>query len=219
MPDYEIKEWNENNFDVEIIAYTKEAYHAKKYAFVSDFARFWILYHHGGLYFDTDVELIKPIDDIISKGAFMGCENDSSKNLEINVNPGLGLGAEPKLFIYKLLLDKYTHLSFINDNNTYNIKTVVEYTTELLKQQGLKEQHGIQNVSSIFIYPSDYFCPINIITKKLHITKNSRSIHHFMNSWTNKTLIDIIKDRIRLIIPEKILISINQIKNRGYIFF
>ena len=71
LPGYRIKEWNEDNFDVGITAYTQQAYEAKKYAFVSDYARFWILYHHGGLYFDTDVELIRPIDDIIAKGPFM----------------------------------------------------------------------------------------------------------------------------------------------------
>ena len=74
LPDYEIKEWNESNFDINCCAYVREAYEAKKWAFVSDYARFWILYQHGGLYFDTDVELIKSIDDLIVKGAFMGCE-------------------------------------------------------------------------------------------------------------------------------------------------
>ena len=68
FPDYEIREWNEDNFDVESIPYTAEAYRIKKYAFVSDYARFWVLYHHGGLYFDTDVEVIKPMDDIIERG-------------------------------------------------------------------------------------------------------------------------------------------------------
>ena len=74
LPDFEIKEWNEDNFDVNMIPYTAEAYAAKKYAFVSDFARFWILYKHGGLYFDTDVEVIKPLDDIIARGNFMAYE-------------------------------------------------------------------------------------------------------------------------------------------------
>ena len=74
LPDYEIKEWNEDNFDVNIIPYTADAYNAKKYAFVSDYARFWILYKYGGLYFDTDVEVIKSMDDIVERGPFMGCE-------------------------------------------------------------------------------------------------------------------------------------------------
>ena len=79
LPGYEIKEWNEDNFDVNIIPYIQEAYEARKYAFVSDYARFYILYHHGGIYFDTDVEVIKSIDDIIERGAFMGCENEAKR--------------------------------------------------------------------------------------------------------------------------------------------
>ena len=91
FPDYEIKEWNERNFDVNIIPYVKEAYEAKRYAFVSDYARFWILYRYGGIYFDTDVEVIRPMTDIIERGAFMGCETVANKNIPLYVNPGLGL--------------------------------------------------------------------------------------------------------------------------------
>ena len=76
LPDYEIKEWNEDNFDVNSIPYTAEAYRQKKYAYVSDYARFCILYQYGGIYFDTDVEVIKPLNDIIAKGNFMGFEQD-----------------------------------------------------------------------------------------------------------------------------------------------
>jgi len=87
LPDYEIKEWNEDNFDVNIIPYTQEAYQVGKYAFVSDYARFWILYKYGGLYFDTDVEVIKPMDDIIARGPFMGCEKDVSDTSVASVAP------------------------------------------------------------------------------------------------------------------------------------
>lgn len=86
LPDYEIKEWNEDNFDVNIIPYTAEAYQAKKYAFVSDYARFWILYQYGGIYFDTDVEVIRPMDDIISKGNFMGFETDPKPQLKADAS-------------------------------------------------------------------------------------------------------------------------------------
>ena len=97
-PDWEIIEWNEDNFDVNIIPYTAEAYKLKKYAFVSDYARFWILYKYGGLYFDTDVEVIKPMDDIIARGPFMGCENSAQpgatpKNL--GFAPGCALFSHP----------------------------------------------------------------------------------------------------------------------------
>ena len=88
-PDYEIKEWNESNYDVNKIRYSSQAYQAKKYAFVSDYARFDILYQWGGLYFDTDVEVIRPIDDILAKGAFLGLETSET------VNPGLGMAVSP----------------------------------------------------------------------------------------------------------------------------
>ena len=115
LPDYEIKEWNEDNFDVNIIPYTQEAYQVGKYAFVSDYARFWILYKYGGLYFDTDVEVIKPMDDIIARGPFMGCEKDVSDTsvasvapgLGLGVNPGLGLGVNPGLGLYKEIFEMY----------------------------------------------------------------------------------------------------------------
>ena len=106
LPDYEIKEWNEDNFDVNIIPYTQQAYEMKKYAFVSDYARFWILYHYGGLYFDTDVEVIKSFDDIVDKGAFMGLEIDGTKkDTKIAIAPGLGLGAETGMSIYYQILE------------------------------------------------------------------------------------------------------------------
>ena len=115
LPDYEIKEWNEDIFDVNIIPYTQQAYEAKKYAFVSDYARFWILYHYGGLYFDTDVEVIKPFDDIVERGPFMGFELDSINGATtIGVAPGLGLGVTPGLDLYKMLLEKYSLLMFFN---------------------------------------------------------------------------------------------------------
>ncbi len=95
LPDYEIKQWDETNFDVNIIPYTRQAYEAKKYAFVSDYARFLILYQYGGLYFDTDVEVIKPLDDIVAKGPFMGCQDKYTPRGDVyslHVAPGLGLG-------------------------------------------------------------------------------------------------------------------------------
>ena len=113
LPDYEIKEWNEDNFDVNIIPYTAQAYKAKKYAFVSDYARFWILYQYGGVYFDTDVEVIKPMEEFIKQGSFMGCENGADGG-GLRVAPGLGLGVESGSELYKEILDKYASFSFYN---------------------------------------------------------------------------------------------------------
>ena len=191
FPDYEIKEWNESNFDVNAIPYTEEAYKQKKYAFVSDYARFWILYHYGGLYFDTDVEVIKPMNEIIEKGPFMGCENTAKKRnkvgdssgLELGVNPGLGIGTTARLEFYKEILDKYSTMHFLLPNGLMNQVTVVEYTTQLLCLKGLKSSNEVQQVAGIWVYPKEYFCPKDYTTGKVTITQNTVSIHHYSETW------------------------------------
>lgn len=192
FPDYEIKEWNEDNYDVHSIPYIHEAYEAKKYAFVSDYARFDILYRHGGLYFDTDVEVIKTMSDIITRGPFMGCEKNAdginetvfgTSGIGLGVNPGLGLGVHPGLELYGELLQLYAGLHFVNADGTLNLKTVVEYTTELLCKHGLRNTNEIQECAGVWIYPQEYFCPISVNDGKLRITSNTVSIHHYAQSW------------------------------------
>lgn len=219
MPDYEIKLWNEDNFDVNINPYTKEAYKNKKYAFVSDFARFWIIYNYGGIYFDTDVELIKPIDDIISEGAFMACEKDCIKELYYpSVAPGLVLAAEKGHTIYKELIEKYNSLSFLNHDGSLNLKTVDQYTTEILIKHGLKKVFDkIQIVEGINIYPGEYFCPISSVTKRLRITENTRAIHIYTATWSNRSFKHNIIRFIRSLLPDSALLWWNEKKRQKQI--
>lgn len=180
FPDYEIREWNEGNFDVNSIPYTAQAYAAGKYAFVSDYARFKILYENGGLYFDTDVEVIKSFDDILARGAFMGCELAAPEG---GANPGLGLGVAPGLGLYKELLDRYEALEFVREDGSLNLTTIVKYTTDLLVEHGLKPSNEIQSVAGINIYPREYFNPLDDNTGKLVITANTHSIHWYSKTW------------------------------------
>ena len=188
MPDYEIKEWNEDNFDVNIIPYTAEAYSVGKYAFVSDYARFWILYHFGGVYFDTDVEVIKSIDDIVEKGAFMGvevmCKVHPKKLVGYPmVNPGLGIGAPVCTDFYKKVLDYYSELHFLRSDGSIIGGTVVFHMTSLLVEEGLEKHEGMQRVAGMWIYPEDYFNPFDDVTGRLKKTKNTRSIHWYARTW------------------------------------
>ena len=185
FPDYEIIEWNEDNFDINAIPYTAQAYEAKKFAFVSDYARFKILYEHGGLYFDTDVEVIRPMEDIIAQGPFMGNEIDPKDGQTGDVAPGLGLGAYAGMLFYKQILDEYGKLTFRNEDGSLNQKTIVKYTSELLLEYGLSAQSGIQNIAGLSIYPSEYFNPLDDATGRLRITPNTRSIHWFTKTWLN----------------------------------
>lgn len=186
LPDYEIKEWNEQNFNVCQCAYVAEAYRLKQYAHVSDYARFWILYHFGGVYFDTDVEIIRPLDDIISRGVFLGFEcpeRTANDNPNGNINPGLGVGICKGHPFLKKMVEYYEHHHFVrwNGKNTGN---VTEHTTRLI-DYGNKEllDGGIVRVSGLLVYPEEYFCPLNCYTNEKQITENTRTIHHYMASW------------------------------------
>ena len=178
FPDYQIVEWNENNFDINCCTYVRQAYEAKKWAFVSDYARFKILYESGGIYFDIDVEVIKPFDPILEKGGFMGCETAQS-----TVAPGLGIASPPRLDIIKEILDDYEASEFLKPDGSCDLTTIVERTTNLFKKHGLVETSQIQKIADIYIYPMEYFCPIDIETGKLHITDNTYSIHRYDGSW------------------------------------
>lgn len=186
LPGYEIIEWNEDNFDVDFMPYTKEAYKAKKYAFVSDVARFKILYEHGGIYFDTDVEVIRPLDDILGRGQFMGLERDPTpEGREGAVNPGLGLAVAPGLGLIKNILSVYQQQHFLNPDGSQNLKTIVQYTTEVLLKRGLCPAPGIMEIEGVFLYPAEYFNPKGVGTKAI-ITPNTRTIHHFSGSWHSR---------------------------------
>lgn len=217
LPGYEIKEWNEDNFDVNIIPYTAEAYKAKKYAFVSDYARFWILYQYGGIYFDTDVEVIRPIDDIVERGNFMGFETEPKLQVkadasEASVNPGLGMGVAPGLGIIKKMLDFYEgrHFEFIPGG--IGQLTIVHIATEVLLKAGLEQQHGIQQVNDIWIYPAEYFCPINLKTGRIHVKPNTRTIHHYAGTWQDKHFS--FKEWIKKVLPESLLLKVIAVKTK-----
>lgn len=206
FPDYEIKEWNESNWNFNCCDYVREAYEAKQWAFVSDYARFDILYKYGGVYFDTDVEVIKSMDDILDKGAFMGLECGSIESLADKslsnmpgvirdrnisdaggqVNPGLGLAVAPGLGLYKEILEEYQKRHFIKEDGSQEFLTVVHFVTNILLKKGITIKDGLGMCGGIYIYPVDYFNPKSYQTGELRITNNTRSIHHYDASWHTK---------------------------------
>lgn len=177
-PDYEIIEWNEDNFDINSNKYVKEAYENKKWAFVSDYVRLYALYNQGGVYLDTDCELLANIDRFLDNNAFSGYE---SKNLI----PTAIMGAEKGNKWIKLLLDYYNDLSFYNSDGSLNTTTNVDTITDLTKRTYKCNFDGqLLKINDAFtIYPVDYFCPKNNDTGIITLTKNSYAIHHFNASW------------------------------------
>lgn len=219
LPDYEIKEWNENNFNVNSIKYTQQAYKRKKYAFVSDYARFWILYHYGGIYFDIDVELIKSLDPILQAGPYMGLETNNvtqtgvftGTDIGVACNPGLGMAAEKGMEFCKNMLDLYQNLEFIFPSGVINTKTVVSYTSEMLLKYGYKRvRNNTQECAGFNIYTREYFCPyIDRKTGKITLCSETYSIHHYAATWVDKKMIW--KGRIVSIMLK--LLPISAVKN------
>lgn len=178
LPDYEIREWNERNYNVRKIPYIAQAYDAKKYAFVSDYARFDVLYQYGGIYFDTDVEVIKPLNDILKRGAFAGVECAGT------LAAGLGIASPAASPVYKEILDSYKESSFLRKDGSMDLTTVVERVSGIFKSHGFSNKSEIQKVAGVTVYPAEYFCPVNPATGELKITENTRTIHHYAATWT-----------------------------------
>lgn len=179
-PDYVIKEWNESNFDISCIPFVAQAYEAGKYAFVSDVARLMIVYNEGGLYFDTDVEIVKSFDSLLSNTAFMGFETDEY------VASGLGFGAEKGVQIIKENIDAYRDKSFFNDDGSPNIIKCTVVTTDTLLAKGLQTNGKKQTVEDMVIYPAEFFNPYDDATGRLNKTENTYSIHWYAKTWMSR---------------------------------
>ena len=175
-PDYEIKEWNEHNFDVRCNAYISEAYKARRWAFVSDVARTWVLVNHGGVYFDTDVELIKPIDPLLEYQAFTAFES------KFQIGMGV-LGCEKGHPMFAALLKEYENAHFRQPDGTYDTSVIGRRFKEICLRYGFEPNNTLQTVNGLTILPKDYFYPSDPVTKEFKITGNTVAIHYYDASW------------------------------------
>lgn len=180
MPDYQIIEWNENNFDVNCNKYVKQAYESKKYAFVSDYARLYALYNYGGIYFDTDVEVVKSIDDYINNKDVYGFEKENI------VMTGVMISRKNSEIIKKFL-DIYSDISFINNDGSLNTLPNTYRFTKILGEYGLicnNEKQTLKN-NIADIYPVEYFCAYDMDNSHFIPTENTLTIHHYDGSWAS----------------------------------
>ena len=172
-PDYEIIEWNEDNFDVNRNGYTKMCYEQKKYAFLSDYVRLLVVHDHGGVYFDTDVEILGPIDDLLDHEAFWGFEDDA------HVNTGIGFGCEAGHRVIRAMVAEYDFLL----DGTQGTRGCPELNTAALVKLGLELDGKNQQVAGARILSADYMNPFNPATGVLQKTENTRSVHWYSAAW------------------------------------
>ena len=180
-PDNEIVCLTEDNFDKNQNSYAGEAYEAGKWAFVSDYARLKVLYDEGGIYLDTDVELIKPLDDLIADTGYMGFDDNGI------VSTGLGFACEKGNELVGAMLADYDDISFIRSDGTYDLTPCPDRNTKTMERLGMDIGNKNQIFMGIHMLPEDYLCPMKYYTGKKIITKNTYSIHHFCAFWTSAT--------------------------------
>ena len=179
-PDFEIREWNEDNCDYLAMPFMAEAYAAKKYAFVSDVMRLVVLEQCGGVYFDTDVEVLRDISPLLDDEGFIGFENEHF------VNSGQVMAAVPQQPIVKAMIKEYKAMHFTNADGSLNAVGCPHLNTDVMERFGLVRNGREQLVAGIHVYPADYFNPLDSVTGKLTKTENTYSIHWYSMSWLPK---------------------------------
>ena len=189
-PDYEIREWNETNYDFSKNEYMKQAYEAKKWGFVPDYARLDIIYEYGGIYLDTDVEMVRNFDELLEHESFFGFEDTGEGSYFVAC--GLGFGAVKGNKLIKELRDYYNNVSFLNEDGTLNLTPAPRHNTPIFLDYGTVMDNTFQIIQKNVFYPSEYFCPKIFKTGKTKKTKNTFSIHHFSASWMD----DLIRQEI-----------------------
>ena len=181
LSDYEIIEWNEENFDINSNDYVREAYKVKKFAFVSDYVRVYALYNHGGIYLDTDVEVFKSFDEILNNESFWGFEQE-------NYIATSTIGSCKRSKLIKMFLDAYNGRKFLKDDGTYDDLTNVAIITEILERIGLKANGGYQRIEGYgTFYPQTYFSPYDYINCRNFKNEDTFAMHHFYKSWLSPT--------------------------------
>lgn len=179
-PDYEIKEWNEDNFDLNLYPYVREAYDKRKFAFVTDVVRLYALITEGGIYMDTDVEVLKSLDILLEYDAVSGFE------AETRIPTGL-MASRKSHPLFLEFLDDYNGLHFIRDDGSLDLTTNVTRITNICLSHGFVPNGKLQTIAGFTLLPQDYLCPKNYETKELKLTTNSLCIHHFDGSWIPKS--------------------------------
>jgi hypothetical protein len=178
-PGYEIIEWNEDNYDLSAAPlYVRQAYEAKKWAFVTDFVRLQVVCDQGGIYLDTDVELRKPLEQLLENRAWFGFEDGK------HIATGLGFGAEAGHPVLHEIMADYLEIPFLLADGSYDILSCPQRNTGAFLRRGLRQDNSRQTLEGdVLILPSDYLNPKDWKTGEIRITENTLSIHHFGASW------------------------------------
>lgn len=212
-PDYEIKEWNESNFDVNCTDFSKEAFEAKNWAFVSDVARLKVIYEEGGIYLDTDVELVRSLDDLLENRCFLGEETSGV------IGTGLGYGAEKGNVIVGEMLQQYGGHYLLGKGIYDDVPSPKKNTAPLFKYGYRSCDNRIWECEHATVYPPEYFCPLTRESGVLEITQNTYSIHHFSALWIPDDVKQLEQDIEEMEKKNNRILAFFKRQNMRYVFY
>ena len=202
-PDYEIKEWNMKNYDVNKSKFMQQAISKRKWAFASDFARLDVIYRYGGIYMDLDVELIRGLDEVLHNKAFFSFDCSS------NVDLGSGFGAVPRHPLVKELIDLYENAEFVEKNDKINDTPQPVVLKSAFEKRGLKRDGTLQKLENALVYPAEYFSPVNFALFHTITTPNTIGIHHYDDAWHSGAQSEEKQEKMRLAERIKVLLAEN----------
>lgn len=191
-PEYEVIRWDESNYDVTKNEYMRQAYMAKKWGFVPDYARLDIIYEHGGIYLDTDVEIVRVLDDLLNDEMFCGFEQSGC------INFGNGFGAIKGNALIRKLRDVYDHVQFVNSDGSLNLTPCVYYQEPILERFNIEFNGRYQKINGVVVYPGEVLDAENHWSKEIILTEKTRLIHHYASSWWDGATMNIAAERLRL---------------------
>jgi len=189
LHDYEFKLWNEHNFNIDSTKFTKQVASVYKWGFIVDYIRAYAVFNCGGIYLDTDVEIIKKFDDLLDAACFVGFEEVGK------VNPGSAFGGEKGCKIALEIMNFYENYDFIKEDGSLNLTPSPKILSSILLKYGFKQNDMYQKLPEITIYPCEYFTPKSFKTGRTKITENTYSIHHFAGSWVPEEKQELIHER------------------------
>lgn len=209
-PDYELKLWNEDSFDVTSIKFTEEAYKERKWAFITDYVRLYVMHNYGGVYLDTDVELLSSLDPFLNNNAFSGFETKTA------VTTGIMASEKDSPIIYEML-KYYDSKSFYKIDGSIDDITNVVIITKILKSKGLKLNNTMQTIDGFTLYPKNVFCPKDYKTGEVVLTKDTVALHHFNGTW--KSDVQRKEQEIMRIVVKRYGKIVGGFMYRGYFIF
>lgn len=180
-PDYEVVRWDEHNFDINKYEYTRQAAEHNKWGFVTDVARLDILYQYGGIYMDTDVKLLKPLDNLLYQKGFVGVERWG------NINSGGGIGAVPHHKMIQEMLDYRLKFPFVMSDGSFNTETNGLYETTPFVRHGMKIDNTLQIINDMTVYPASVFHPYDYMSCEEKVEDNTVSVHYFYGGWMEES--------------------------------